>query len=214
MKKVFVILLMSVLLAGCGNTTQSNDVVGESDVAEEYTETQLSSDDEKTAEQMGDDATEDVVNGQVDDQAVNEEQNTDQSDQNTNVAQVDSTSDSAENDDYYSVCTGYSKDEVEAFAATVKRLILDKNWEQLADKVSYPITIGNTTYNSKEDFANKDFSSVFSDAFYTGINNETCTDMFCNCNGIMLGEEGEVWIAEVIDSADEEGELKVISINP
>jgi hypothetical protein len=30
----------------------------------------------------------------------------------------------------------------------------------------------------------------------------------------MLGEEGEVWIAEVIDSADEEGELKVISINP
>jgi hypothetical protein len=211
MKKIFVILFMSVLLTGCSNTTQSNDVVVDSDMSKENKEMQISSTDENTTEQVSEDATENTVNEQVDDQIANEVQNTDQ---NINVDQLDSNSDFAENDDYYSVCTAYSKDEVEAFAATVKSLILNKNWEQLADKVSYPITIGNTTYNSKEDFANEDFSSVLSDTFYTGINNETCTDMFCNYNGIQLGSEGEVWIAEVIDSVEGKGQLKVISMNP
>jgi PBP1b-binding outer membrane lipoprotein LpoB len=230
MKKISVILFMSVLLAGCGNTTQSDKVVVDFDMVKEYTETQLSSYDETTVEQISDAVIENVVSGQADDQAANEEKSTENvvsgqaddqtaneeqnTEQDINVEQVDSNSDFVENDNYYSACTAYSKVEVETFAATVKSLILNKNWEQLADMVFYPITIGNTTYNSKEDFVNEDFSSVFGDAFYTGINNETCTDMFCNYNGIMLGEEGEVWIAEVIGSADGQGELKVIGINP
>jgi hypothetical protein len=38
--------------------------------------------------------------------------------------------------------------------------------------------------------------------------------MFCNYNGIQLGSEGEVWIAEIIDSVEGKGQLKVISLNP
>lgn len=42
--------------------------------------------------------------------------------------------------------------------------------------------------------------------FYDSIEKETCTEMFCNWQGIMLGN-GEIWIAEI------DGELKVTAIN-
>ena len=77
----------------------------------------------------------------------------------------------------------------------------------MADKISYPITIGNITCNSKEDFAKGDFAAELNEEFYAGMEKESCMDMFCNYSGIMFGD-GQVWIAEV------ENELKIIGINP
>lgn len=41
---------------------------------------------------------------------------------------------------------------------------------------------------------------------------EGCENMFCNYQGIMLGN-GQVWIGEVLDKNGENGKLKVIAVN-
>ena len=52
---------------------------------------------------------------------------------------------------YYEVATSLPKTEVEAFATSVRKMILDKDWNGLSDKIGYPINIGGTTYQSKDD---------------------------------------------------------------
>lgn len=118
-----------------------------------------------------------------------------------------------EDSDYYAICSSYNKDEVEMFAQIIKDDILNRNWEELAGKISYPITIGNFDCGSEEDFKRIAFDDILTDDFYTALTDESCETMFCNYAGIMLGN-GQVWIGEVIDEAGENGELRVIAINP
>ncbi len=206
MKKFFLAFLAVAILTGCSNEMQSNgkrELVTETQQETQNppnTESDLS---ENKTEQVNDNTAEDTA-GQADIKTENEEQSTTQE---TNAEQQDSSTEDVENNNYYAVCTGYSKTEVENFALTIKDLFLNKDWSQLADKISYPITIGNITCNSKEDFAKGDFAAELNEEFYAGMEKESCMDMFCNYSGIMFGD-GQVWIAEV------ENELKIIGINP
>ena len=179
MKKFFLAFLAVVMLTGCSNEMQSN---GKSElVTETQQETQNppnteSEQSENKTEQVNDNTTEDTA-GQADIKTENEEPSTTQE---TNAEQQDSSTEDVENNNYYAVCTGYSKTEVENFALMVKSLFLNKDWSQLADKISYPITIGNITCNSKEDFAKGDFAAELNEEFYAGMEKESCMDMFCN----------------------------------
>lgn len=118
-----------------------------------------------------------------------------------------------EDSDYYAICSSYNKDEVEMFAQMIKDAILHKDWEELAGKISYPITIGGIECSNQEDFKKIAFDDILTDDFYIALEDESCEEMFCNYAGIMLGN-GQVWIGEIIDEAGESGELMVIAINP
>lgn len=114
--------------------------------------------------------------------------------------------------DYYSVCTNYSKSEVEQFAKEVRELILAEDWERLSDYVIYPITMAGVTYEDRTSFLAAPFGTQLEEASIESIRNESCTDMFCNYLGIMLGR-GEAWIGEVLNEDFSSAGLFVIGLN-
>lgn len=89
----------------------------------------------------------------------------------------------------------------------------NKDWNGLADHVVYPMTIGNQTYANRTEFVNVDWDIVLGTDFYASIKEEDCVDMFCNSQGIRLGETGQVWIAGVWDEDLGHTDLKVIKLN-
>lgn len=116
-----------------------------------------------------------------------------------------------EGDGYYSVCTELSKEEVEAFAKQVKEELLAKDLPKLAEKIAYPIVIDGVTYEDASAFENEKVEELLSDEnFYESIEAEECVDLFCNYQGIMMGE-GQVWIAQV-EGEDHKKELKIIAL--
>lgn len=117
-------------------------------------------------------------------------------------------------DDFYSAATTFPAYTVEDFAGTVRAHILDKNWASLSELLSYPINIESTTYNTAEEFAAEDWDRILTDDFYEAIEAETCHEMFCNADGILLAD-GLIWIAQVHVESEfgENDTLKVIAMN-
>ena len=114
--------------------------------------------------------------------------------------------------DYYAVATDEDSETVESFAAEIRQQILDKDWNGLADNTLFPITVAGVTYENKDAFAAADWDSILGDSFIQAIEEESCENLFCNSDGIMLGN-GEVWFAEHLDDNFESLGLKVIAIN-
>lgn len=118
----------------------------------------------------------------------------------------------AQNADYYSVCTNYSKSEVEQFAKEVQEFIIAEDWKRLSEYVVYPITIAGVTYEDSTSFLTAPFGTQLDEDSMESIRNESCTDMFCNYAGIMMGN-GEVWISEVLNEDYSSAGLHVIGLN-
>lgn len=141
--------------------------------------------------------------------------NTNNNTNNTISESSDSTKQSAASqpgataEDFYNVCTSHSAIEVENFASEVRSLILAKDWNGLSEKIEYPLTVGETTCADSAAFLALDLDSNVSQDFLDGIEAETCREMFCNFEGIMMGESGQVWINETGGT----GELKVTGLN-
>ena len=114
--------------------------------------------------------------------------------------------------DYYSVCTNYSKSEVELFAKEVREFILAKDWERLSEYVAYPITMAGVAYEDSTSFLAALCEAYLDEDSIESIRNESCTDMFCNYAGIMMGN-GEVWIGEVLNEDYSSAGLHVIGLN-
>ena len=117
-----------------------------------------------------------------------------------------------QNVDYYSVCTNFSKSEVEQFAKEVRECILAEDWERLSEFVAYPITIAGVTYEDSTSFLAVPFEAHLDEDSIEAIRNESCIDMFCNYAGIMMGN-GEVWIGEVLNEDYSSAGLHVIGLN-
>ena len=117
-----------------------------------------------------------------------------------------------QNADFYSVCTSLSKDEVEQFAREVKDLILTSNWTALSEHIAYPITMGGIVYEDSASFVTAPFETLLDADAIEAIQNENCTDMFCNYSGIMMGS-GEVWIGEVLNEDGTSAGLRVIGLS-
>lgn len=109
----------------------------------------------------------------------------------------------------YSAIADFSAEEVEAFAEKVKECVTGEDWDGLAALVSDPVTVDGTACTAEE-FGRLDFSSV-SAAFIDAIRGESCREMFCNWQGVMLAD-GEIWFSET-DGANGEKVLCVTAIN-
>lgn len=120
----------------------------------------------------------------------------------------------AEYGDWYSVATGMNAWVVERFARGIRKDILAGDFQGLAEKIAFPIVIDGTTYSSKEDFLSGDFIQNTDRGFLEAIEQSPTVNMFCNWQGIMLGN-GEVWFAEVLGGVDGSAsqELKVVAVN-
>lgn len=118
----------------------------------------------------------------------------------------------SQNADFYSVCTNFSKDEVEQFAREVRDLILSSNWATLSEHIAYPITMGGVHYEDSTSFLTAPFETLLSTDAMEAIQNESCTDMFCNYSGIMMGN-GEVWLGEVLHDDGSSAGLRVIALS-
>ena len=212
MKKLLFVLLFSFVLAGCSNTGDNENVeeviesaTVQADATEETTE--LTTEEVATTEMAQ--ATENAtMENTTTENAATEETVTEE----TVTTETEATQQTDEASDYYAVCTSHSKEEVEMFAQKVKDYIRNNDWESLAGTISYPITVGDVECSNAEDFKNLAFDEIFTDDFYTALENESCKDMFCNYGGIMLGD-GQVWIGEVLEGTAETGDLMVIGIN-
>ena len=115
-------------------------------------------------------------------------------------------------EDYYSMVTYASAKEVEQFAAGVKEDVLLKDWESLSGKLSYPIQISGKAIQNAKEFLALDIDGKLNQEFVNAIDKESCREMFCNYQGIMMGETGQIWIASVKSSSGQ-WELKVIALN-
>lgn len=118
-------------------------------------------------------------------------------------------------DSYYSAATGLSRSDVENYAARVKQMFLEHDWPAISSEISYPITISDITYNNSADFldASDSFGSSLEEDFFSVLEQEDCTEMFCNWEGIMLGENGQIWISEVLDAEFRSQGLKIVAVN-
>jgi len=139
------------------------------------------------------------------------EQNAESAETHPAPSEPQDTTDS-QNADFYSVCTSFSKDEVEQFAREVKGLILSSNWSVLSEHIAYPITMGGIAYEDSASFVSAPFETLLGANAIEAIQNENCTDMFCKYSGIMMGN-GEVWIGEVLNEDGTSAGLRVIGLS-
>lgn len=118
-------------------------------------------------------------------------------------------------DDYYRVATNKSSADVESYAAIVKQQFLQQDWPAIAEEIAYPITISDTTYDSSAEFldASRSFDSSLDEDFFAALEEEDCREMFCNWQGIMLGETGQIWINEVLDEEYTSQGFMITAIN-
>ncbi len=115
----------------------------------------------------------------------------------------------------YGVATSICSVEVERYAAQVRQQFLAHDWTTVASEIAYPVTISDITYSSSAAFleASENFEVDLDEAFFSALEAEDCIEMFCNYQGIMLGETGQVWIGEVLDENLVSQGLKIIAIN-
>ena len=119
-------------------------------------------------------------------------------------------------EDYYIIATGVTagvtSEEVEQFAEEIKNDILKRDWDALSEKISYPIAINGTTVTNREDFLKLDIDGKLNQEFVEAIRAETCRKMFCNWQGVMMGDAGQIWFGNV-DNGTGTSELSIIGIN-
>ena len=119
-------------------------------------------------------------------------------------------------EDYYIIATGVTagvtSEEVEQFAEEIKNDILKRDWDALSEKISYPIAINGTTVTNREDFLKLDIDGKLNQEFVEAIRAETCRKMFCNWQGAMMGDAGQIWFGNV-DNGTGTSELSIIGIN-
>lgn len=105
---------------------------------------------------------------------------------------------------------GLPREEVQKSLQTIRDLIINKEWDQVADYVEYPLIInGNgeiAKINDKKEFLSTVNDEYFTEEFYEALKKDDGIFPFYNYQGYMLAN-GAVWFNEV------DGELKIFAIN-
>ena len=203
MKKIIVILVTIVsiaMMSGCG---KNKEIVSQSDTESVNSVDSVQMDEREVT----------TESEEISSDTNNETQNLEQNKDEGVSSEMNNSENQGEDDaNYYEVATSLPKTEVEAFATSVRKMILDKDWNGLSDKIGYPINIGGTNYQSKDDLLLADLDSIVTEQFVAAIESESCQNMFCNWQGIMLAS-GEIWIGEVLNDDFSSQGLKIIAIN-
>lgn len=115
------------------------------------------------------------------------------------------------NDEKYYRFSAISDAEIENFAAEVRTAILNDDWESVAEKANFPLRVGDTTYDTAEDFLSQSWGDYFSDEWFRELEAETCHEMGQNGEGFMMAS-GEIWVFGFVN--DDVGEyLRIWCIN-
>ena len=221
-----IIFLLSVQISGCSNKQpdlpeQEFSWIQENDLKESQTTIEVFSD-ENTVSAMEAENHSETINRADEAKTDHDSQpqenntisaNTVNSSQNT-ALQPEKRNPTTDND-YYRVATNISSAEVERYAAQVRQQFLGQDWSAISSEIAYPITISDKTYENSEDFlkASSSYGSNLNKDFLTAVENEDCVEMFCNYEGIMLGESGQIWIGEVLNADFSSQGLKIIAVN-
>ena len=112
------------------------------------------------------------------------------------VRESDESIQSSETEDYYMTSTGVTAEE--QFAEEIKNDILKHDWDALSEKISYPIVINGTTVTNREDFLKLDIDGKLNQEFVEAIRAETCRKMFCNWQGVMMRDSGQICFEKLV----------------
>jgi len=204
-KKIAAVMMCAVLVWGCKGQAQTGSQTTE------HAETMAGAGRDGEAG-AGFSGMEDTWAGYSDDQLLDMAQGTD-----TNFNPVDLTDvltgKEPVPEDFYSLATDLPASQVEEFAKKVKQQLLLQDWDALAGELAYPVTIDGASYDTPEEFLAADFGTGLNPYFFVELEEETCSRMFCNWSGIMLGETGRVWVAEALNDDLSSQGLKVRAIN-
>ena len=116
----------------------------------------------------------------------------------------------------YSGVTTLSAAAVEAFAARVRQLYLDGDWDDMARLISYPVTMyPDTGINDEEAFVAFMADKTISESDMEAMTEEHCVGMMSNGEGICMGS-GQIWIRDIafdgVEQIDEPS-LRVIALS-
>ncbi len=105
---------------------------------------------------------------------------------------------------------GLSREEVQKSIQTIRDHIINKEWDQVADYVEYPLIVNEngeiTKITDKKEFLATVNDAYFSEEFLAVLEKEDCIFPFYNYQGYMIGN-GAIWFNE------KDNELKIFSIN-
>ena len=131
----------------------------------------------------------------------------------TETTEGETETENAGDAEYYEGITSIPRDVVELRAQNIRADILNGNWDGMVYEISFPIEIAGVEYKNQEEYLAADKTDWSTPAFIEDLKREDCVDMFHNYNGIMMGDEGSIWLSEVYDEEIDGRNLKIISIN-
>lgn len=113
--------------------------------------------------------------------------------------------------DFYAAATSFDKAVVEGFAADVRRVVLEEDWETLSQMIAYPLTAADgTALNSAEEFTAFMAGKTLASDVRADFEEEPCREMFANDQGVSMAD-GRLWFTEVIRA--DGSLLKIISFS-
>ena len=112
----------------------------------------------------------------------------------------------------YSGVTAMDAADVEAFAAQMKDAYLNADWATIAKHVRYPVIVNGASVEDEAGLLAALEGKGISDADRAAMEQEPCTDLFFNGQGICLGD-GELWLLDPNYMTDETPVLQVITIS-
>lgn len=113
---------------------------------------------------------------------------------------------------YYQLVTDLSVAQVEQYAEDVKEEILSENWSALSTRLHYPIKIEEEEITNWKEFTDLTAAHKINPEFVAGIQREDCRELFCNWQGISMGDFGQVWFNQVTEEDGWTG-LKITALN-
>lgn len=116
----------------------------------------------------------------------------------------------------YSGVTTLDTTAVEAFAAWVRQLYLDEDWDGMAQLIRYPITLyPDVVIDDADAFTTFMEDKVITEADIEAMAAENCVGMMSNGEGICMGS-GQVWLSDIgFDGIEQtkEPELRIIALS-
>ena len=116
----------------------------------------------------------------------------------------------------YSGVTTLEAHKVEAFAAGVRQLYLNEDWDAIAQMISYPITMyPDVEINDADAFVTFMSDKTISESDIEAMSAENCMGMMSNGEGICMGS-GQIWLRDIaFDGIEQNGEpdLRIIAVS-
>lgn len=109
-----------------------------------------------------------------------------------------------------------SDQDVENFVSKIQSYIVNNKKEQLAEEIRYPINVkinNNVVKIQNNDDLIKNYDKIFTVDYKQAISKARTKNLFANCQGIMVGDLGQIWINDRTLAGDNSSKLMIIAIN-